>query len=523
MFRKNIYKWHRVSSLIIAIPVLLWAVSGFLHPVMTNIRPKVATQAIAVETPDSSRVRVALNEALLNNHIDSIYSARLVHIDTSWFYQVKTLKNDELQYYSTLTGNHLKKGDWLYAQYLAKIFLEGQSGHDTTAVFVPAAASASHDCCDAAAACVLYNTHGASVAEVNRITAFDGEYKSINRLLPVYKVCFNREDGIRIYVETGRSRFAVAVDNKRAAFTRFFALVHTFGWLEWLGSGRLWVEIMLTLLALATTIMGLYIFCITGTKKAKGNPLLRARRNHRFTAIAASLFTLMFTFSGAWHAFDKLPGEAAEVHTALTAIPVTAIHGSFSTLQQMAGKPLSDIGLVQLDSVLYWQLYPVTANHKHQGGKDLMKDAKVPASTVLYVRVADDRLLEKGDAVYAGYLAQRFSGNAPADIAAATLITAFNGEYNFADKRLPVWKIQYHHTVARVYVETATGVLAKELTDKDVYEGYSFALLHKHHFMDVAGKSWRDGSTMLAAGLQILMVAVGVTFYFKRKKRGSSR
>jgi len=35
--RKNIYKWHRTLSLIIALPVVRWAASGFMHPIMTNI------------------------------------------------------------------------------------------------------------------------------------------------------------------------------------------------------------------------------------------------------------------------------------------------------------------------------------------------------------------------------------------------------------------------------------------------------------------------------------------------------
>jgi hypothetical protein len=40
--KKKIYQWHRTTSLIIAIPVILWAASGFMHPIMTTIRPKVA-------------------------------------------------------------------------------------------------------------------------------------------------------------------------------------------------------------------------------------------------------------------------------------------------------------------------------------------------------------------------------------------------------------------------------------------------------------------------------------------------
>jgi len=126
MIRKNIYKWHRTTSLIIAIPVLLWAISGFLHPIMTNIRPKIATQFIKPAVIDSSTIKMPLQEALQKNGIDSFLSVRLIAIDTNWFYQVKLLHSPELEYYSVSNGKKLKKGDWLYAQYLARIFLEGQ-------------------------------------------------------------------------------------------------------------------------------------------------------------------------------------------------------------------------------------------------------------------------------------------------------------------------------------------------------------------------------------------------------------
>jgi hypothetical protein len=71
----------------------------------------------------------------------------------------------------------------------------------------------------------------------------------------------------------------------------------------------------------------------------------------------------------------------------------------------------------------------------------------------------------------------------------------------------------------RYYVETSTGKCAAYITDKDLFEGYSFALLHKHHFMDWAGKSARDISTMIAAGLQVIMVMVGLFLFYRWIKR----
>jgi len=122
MIKKNIYKWHRTASLIIAIPVLLWAISGFMHPIMTNIRPKVASQFITSVVIDSTKIKVPLQNALTNNKIDSFQSFRIIHIDTNWFYQVKVHHQDELVYLSTQTGKLLKKATGFMLNTLPAIF-----------------------------------------------------------------------------------------------------------------------------------------------------------------------------------------------------------------------------------------------------------------------------------------------------------------------------------------------------------------------------------------------------------------
>ena len=71
MIKKNIYKWHRIISIVIAIPVVLWAASGFMHPIMSSFRPKVATQFLSAKAIDSSYEKKSLEKALEINQIDS--------------------------------------------------------------------------------------------------------------------------------------------------------------------------------------------------------------------------------------------------------------------------------------------------------------------------------------------------------------------------------------------------------------------------------------------------------------------
>ena len=89
------------------------------------------------------------------------------------------------------------------------------------------------------------------------------------------------------------------------------------------------------------------------------------------------------------------------------------------------------------------------------------------------------------------------------------MLTAFDDEYNFSDKRLPVWRLATGgQGLERLYVETCSGELAARMDDALYAEGWSFSVFHKHHFMDWGGKPIRDASTIVWASLQILMVLV---------------
>lgn len=509
--KKKIYQWHRSLSLVIALPVLAWALSGIMHPVMTNIRPRIATQGIAALPVDSSAIRVSLEQALAQNGVDSFHAFRLVHIDTSWFYQVQQRYNAEPVYISTRTGKLLKRGDWLYAQYLARQFLEGSRQKQPQQAAAPV-----HDCCDAAALCVLADTTGSQVTAAVRLTQFDNEYKSINRLLPVYKVSFDRPDGIRVYVETMQDRFAFAMDNRRALLDTIFRLVHTWGWLSFLGNGKYLVEFLLAALAFITALMGLYIFFTTRSKAVPGNGMVKARRRHRFTAIAAALFTLLFTFSGAYHALYKLKEDTRDRFYTTARFAVKDIRFQLPQLLSAAKQPVRNIGLVSVNGQPYWQvcLLPKANEQGRATGQDLMKSMQAAAPPVLYLTMDNRHFLPGGEAGYAQYLATLFSGRPATAIKATTLQTRFDDAYNFTDKRLPVWKISYPGN-EHWYVETATGKLAARVNNSELAEGYSFALLHKHEFMAWGGKTLKDASTLFWASAQVVMVLFGLILYFK--------
>lgn len=501
MIRKNIYKWHRISSLIIAIPVLLWAISGFMHPLMTTIKPQVATQVLQPRPIDTAVLETPLSSALEQNKIQGFHNLRLIHIDTNWFYQVQLKNGEPPVYLSTKNGKSLRNGDKLYAQYIAKLFLQGQPNLPAVAAAHTPEPASSHDCCDAATSCVLADTSGSLVESVELVTGFNKEYKYVNRLLPVYKVQFDRADGIRVYVETTQDRFAFVMDNRRAAFDRFFGLFHTWDWLNATGKFKYLLMGAITLLGFLTTIMGLYIFFITKSKKGK-QPIARTRRTHRIVSLIACAFTLMFTFSGGLHALEKLKTPDPVADNLSNGIVRTAASLNYSRLQAtIPSEAICGLSIANIDDELYWRV--LTNNKK-----------------IIYISNAHYQVLPNGEEQHAISLASAFSGHTAREVIKMERITKFAGEYGFINKRLPVWKLGYaSNSRERFYVETSTGKCAAHVTDRDLFEGYSFALLHKHHFMDWAGKSARDISTMIAAGLQVIMVLVGLFLFYRWIKR----
>lgn len=497
MIRKNIYKWHRICSLIIAIPVILSAVSGFMHPIMTNLRPTVAAQGLRPIAIDSSQIAVSLSAALDSNHIDSIGRFRIVHIDTNWFYQVQRGMADEPVYLSTKTGKRLPNGDWLYAQWLARQFLEGpvkeRKEREMVAIAVDLP-STIPDCCSAATSAVI-NAKGSKVLDVERLTSFDVEYSEINRLLPVQKVSFARPDSMRIYVETTQDRFALAVDQRRAIFNKVFQFIHTYKFFDFLGAGKQVVEFLLMAIAFLTTVMGIYIFFSTRSRKVPGNAVVKARRNHRYTAIVISLFTLMFTFSGGYHALSKLKPDDRNAYFVRDRFAARDLQLDFGRLA--TGRLVTGVGIVRMGAQSYWRL---------TGG-----------ASAVYVNVKDGEVLPDGERQYARYLATQFSTHPQTAVVGVSPVVKFDRDYNFTDKRLPVWKVSYNQNGnERYYVETSTGRLSVRVTDADLIEGYSFALLHKHEFLGGIGKWAKDTSTMFWAAAQLFMVALGLILYFKK-------
>lgn len=483
MIRKNIYKWHRKISIVIAFPVLVWAASGFIHPIMSSVRPVIETQQSPQFAIDSNSLKIPPDVALRGNNIHAFYNCRVIKLGNQFYYQVKKDTDSKPVYLSATDGKELKNGDELYAVFLANHFASGKT---------------------------------LDIQSVNYTTGYTSDYNSINKLLPVYRVQFKRDDGICIYVDTQQSRFSYATNSMRSFLTRAFTLLHTWSWMGNLTLLKIVVIALLMLLTFINGIIGLYIFFTTKTKKSNGNGTLKRRRNHRYTAVFASLFTLLFSFSGGVHILSQLQKDESGQVIYKQRISRSESNFDLRKIQQLIRLPVQDLSFVKMNGQVYLRV--VALNKDKNSGSDLMKQMRVDTPEIFFVGLPGYTILKNGEGSYAGYLAGIYLQKNMHSPETAE-ITAFDDDYDFADKVLPVWKVSDNKQT--VYVETSTAKLRKVSGAFRKFDDYSFAFLHKHEFMMFAGKTAKDFSTMFWAAAQIVMIAFGLVLYFKRKKKSS--
>ncbi|MCW2120715.1 PepSY domain-containing protein [Flavobacterium sp. 7A] len=496
--KQNLYKYHRTLGIITIIPVIFWCLSGLMHPVMAHwFRPNIGHEKLESKAIDTTQIKVSLYSILEKNKIERIKNFRLVTFDAATFHQIKTTKDGEVLYFNTITGTELKNGDQLYAEWLSRYFLEDQKS---------------------------------AIVSSTVLTEFDGQYKYINRYLPVWKINFDRKDDMDVYVETTSSKLATYNPRSRQFQIWVFDTFHNWNFLESITNKTLQITVMLLLLGIIgfSAVSGIVIYGFFW-KVFKKSPVTddrsKFRKHHRKIGIAVSFVTLTFVFSGAFHATKKL-----EPYTLDKMIYAPDYKTTDLLALSTFAKPEADwenYSLIQFQNKTYLQvrLLPNEEGEVH--------NKYINCQTGI-----EDKTIEKD---YAVFLAEKFAkmrsagtGENPADCCDVTSTTSCiknaklietknlydfdNREYGFVYKRLPVIKLSYDTADKTVlYIEPSTSRLAAFVTNGDRIEGYSFAILHKFLFMDWAGKNIRD-LVMALAALGVLTVSLlGLYLFIKRR------
>lgn len=515
--KQQMYQWHRTIGIITIVPVIFWTLSGLMHPFMAHFfKPEIAHDKIEITTIPQNQLSLSVQEVLQKNNIQQFKNFRIVSFNNKNYYQVKNTIGD-LLYFDTATGNELKNGDTIYAEWLSRYFLDDQKS---------------------------------SVKKSELITEFDNQYKYVNRYLPVYKVTLDRPDTMEVYVETSSSKLATYNPTSRQFFIWFFDTFHNWSFIDSISNNSIRIITMILLLSIIgfSAISGIVIYGFLWKQFKKSDslePKKGIRKYHRQIGIWISLFTLTFAFSGAYHATTKWDPYTLDQMVYEPTFKTSEIPLANNQLN-IDWNRFQNASLITFNDSIYYRCQieeQTTGKFKKPKLDSNSKWNKKETSKteVVYVNATTNKISPNLDLQYAEFLAYYFTDGAPkaaccemmspeipeesevslenVKLLESKVITNFeNRDYGFVNKRLPVIKLAYDTPEKTTYfIETATSRLAAIVKNSDMVEGYSFAILHKYLFMDWAGKNVRD-LTMVLAALAILIVSVlGLILFLKKK------
>lgn len=476
--------WHSFLSWTGGIALLLFALSGISHPIMTWTGPKSAS-FFPPQMTMTAETAAAIPEVLQRYNIERALIVKAVPSENGSLLQVTEDRDKARRYFTLPEGEELSDYDAKQAQWLARYYT---------------------------------GLKDAPIKEVVFQTEFDNAYPWVNRLLPVYKITFDTDDNRTAFIYTELNAQAGLTNDLKTAFQSFFRAVHTWNWLDGAEHARV---ILMSLL-----LLSLFGMAATGTAMIflmKNRKMERKRKIHRFISYAVWLPLLMFSSSGIYHLLQYAYGER---HRGMqTGEQIAFAPEKFGDITEgfalYEGVSVNGMSIVEAaEGALLYRL-SIPQGRPGQNIEKAKRFDGVPIEKpAIYLDArtgAESELTDKDMALrYAGAY-----GFPQEKMTGMQLITRFGPHYDFRNKRLPVWQIDYATKLGdKIFVDPATGILIDRLTDKERYEGYSFSLLHKWNFLTpFTGRTARDMIIVVTLLAAVVMTVLGYIMLLKNRKR----
>lgn len=472
--QKHMYKWHRIVGLIVLIPTILWTFSGMMHPFMSHwFKTEIPNDFYQEEKLEVAKNSIQLKTLLEQNKIYKFKNVRLVNYQSRNYFQVKFVDNS-IHYFDTKNGKELINGEKKYAESIARYMLDDQES---------------------------------KVSSIELINNFTPQYKYVNRLLPVWKVSFERDDHMDIYVETAHSKFATFNDDKRKVFIWIFSNFHNWAFLDVFKNNTLHVFVMIFFIGVIffSAISGIVIYCFHWKffkKPEAGDKLGLLRRCHRIMGITFSLISFLFAFSGGYHLLQKLTPDD---RMSFLNEPVFKTNELPDKLKSLNKNELNFSFVKMKDTSLF-----------------LTQSFDFNSKSIIYnyYDLKTNKQIDNGNEKYCNYLVENFSNKKGEKLVSnkKEWITDFTNEYGFVNKRLPVMAFHLQNEKSSsYYIDPFTGHLAAYIQKSNRLEGFSFAFLHKFHFLDSYGKNFRDGILVFLAFSIFVVSLLGVLIFLKKR------
>ncbi|MCQ8895799.1 hypothetical protein NQT62_05020 [Limnobacter humi] len=480
------YALHRRLMWLAASAVTLWGLSGLLHPILTALG--IQQVVFNAPTPALQLQHTRSIAGILKTA--GIQQAQLIQVlphDGRPLLQVTQSNQEPRRYFDMTTGQELPGQDLAQAAFIVRHYMK-----------LPADRMATRS---------------------TFITEFSTEYPAVNRLLPVYKLEYPEANSLVAYVHTGTNALAAVTDPTKRRLQTAFQWLHTWSWmpepLAWV-RGPAMVVLLGTVLLMTGT--GLTVFFKTlRLRKPRGWP----RALHRWVGLGLAVPLAAWAFSGALH---LLMNSSSNVEVRTVAAPPIETHRLRFDIQAdwahtTRGLQLAGFSIVESPhgELLYrLALKPESTADGIPILPDAIRNARFDGAPVtgpaLYVNAETGQAWNGDDRQLAIQLATRYMGQSEANIRSARLITRFGPEYDFRNKRLPVWQIEFEAPLSStVFIDTQSGVLADSIHQFERPERWSFSWLHKWAFVQPLGRglqNWATGSVALACVLLLAVLGV---------------
>jgi len=484
----TLMQWHRRVGILACGALLLWSLSGAMHPLMSRYQPQPAVRTaplVAPLAPDAP----SLEEILARESVPALTEARLLQLPYGPAWRVETqAPKAAARYFLAANGEEVPDGELRHAEFLARHFL----GDEDSAITV-----------------------------IERIEHFGEDYPYVNRLLPVHRAQFAREDGMQVFVDTRQALLATLVDTRKARMNWIFLTFHNWRFAEVKDGARAAVAALFLIAVLATPLLGYRLY-----RRRRSLVLTGARAWHRRLGLTVSVVVLLSSGSGLWHLMKGVQDRAGAPEGPRRAAQ-TLPADTLNTRRLRLDEPMQSLVLLSHEG-RFWArvttLAPKTdgTTHSHHDGNHGAEGhgghgggrSDAPAFEVRYLPLDDRQPATLDEERHAFALAGQLSERGAPE-PTATPITMFGGEYGFINKFLPVMRFQTADT--RLYVHAETRTLAAAVDPADYAEGWSFAQFHKWQALEPLLGRWPRDLLQIGFALAIALVSLlGLVLFARR-------
>jgi len=482
-------KWHQWNAWFGGVGLLLFIISGVLHPVMSWTGP----QPVKMGPPPaqfSAKDLTAMQAVLKQLPNLKVLSVKIVPYNSQKLLQLTIQDQAKRRYFDLATQQELVDFEPSYAKWLAQ--------HYT----------------------------GLSLDQIKNTylqTEFDQSYPWVNRLLPVYKIDFADQAKTSVFIHTELGALASITNTSKTRLQTVFQWLHTWSWLPDNNMIRFTM-----VLFMVSSVLSL---CITGAVlifKFKRRQSTKLQQWHRYLAISVWVPLTCFALSGSYHLIYSQ--FTKPVTTLLPPPPLMlqqlAAQGATSTatkFEPITG-PLLGITFINFDGPLYRLSVAAVDQSTDRAARFRGLTSEGPPR---YINALTGKIASVDEVELAKHYAVLHVRRPKSDISAVKKVTSFGADYDFRNKRLPVWQVSFDKSEDKpsssVFIDTANGLLVDQQSQAGALEGLSFSMLHKYNFLiPFTGRFYRDVIMVAILAVAFALTLLGAALLGIRQRRSQT-